>query len=73
LKNYSTSHHKIIELPDYIRVGKDDLIEQYLFLTTSDDGYGSISAAFTPVRIVCANTFNAAVQWIEFWFPVPAI
>jgi len=41
------------KLPDYIKVGKDDLIEQYVFLTTSHDGFGSITAAFTPVRIVC--------------------
>ena len=50
------------KLPSYIKVGKDDLIEQYLFLTTSHDGYGSITAAFTPVRIVCNNTLNAALQ-----------
>ena len=50
------------KLPDYIKVGKDDLIEKYLFLTTSHDGYGSITAAFTPVRIVCANTLNAALR-----------
>jgi len=48
-------------LPDYIRVGYDDLIEKYLFLTTSHDGSGSITAAFTPVRIVCNNTLNAAM------------
>jgi len=50
------------KLPDYIRVGKDDLIEQYLFLTTSHDGFGSITAAFTPVRIVCNNTLSAAMK-----------
>lgn len=50
------------KLPDYIRVGKEDLIEKYLFLTTSHDGSGSITAAFTPIRIVCANTLNAAMQ-----------
>ncbi|MGN7811752.1 DUF932 domain-containing protein [Flavobacterium sp. 22076] len=50
------------KMPDYIRVGKDDLIEKYLFLTTSHDGSGSITAAFTPIRIVCANTLNAAMQ-----------
>jgi len=50
------------KLPDYIKVGREDLIEQYLFLTTSHDGFGSITAAFTPVRIVCANTLHAALR-----------
>lgn len=30
------------KLPSYIKVGKEDLIEQYLFLTTSHDGFGSM-------------------------------
>jgi phage/plasmid-like protein (TIGR03299 family) len=50
------------KLPDFIRVGYDDLIEKYLFLTTSHDGSGSITAAFTPIRIVCNNTLNAALR-----------
>lgn len=50
------------KLPDYIRVGNDDLIEKYLFFTTSHDGFGSITAAFTPIRIVCNNTLNAALK-----------
>jgi phage/plasmid-like protein (TIGR03299 family) len=50
------------KLPAYIRVGNDDLIEKYLFLTTSHDGFSAITAAFTPVRIVCANTLNAALH-----------
>lgn len=50
------------KLPNYIRAGREDLIEQYLFLTTSHDGSGSITAAFTPVRIVCNNTLNAALK-----------
>ena len=48
------------KLPDYIRVGVKDWIEQYLFLTTSHDGLGSITAAFTPIRIVCNNS---ATPW----------
>ena len=50
------------KLPDYIKVGAKDWIEQYLFLTTSHDGLGSITAAFTPIRIVCNNTLNAAMR-----------
>jgi phage/plasmid-like protein (TIGR03299 family) len=50
------------KLPGYIKVGREDLIDQYLFLTTSHDGFGSITAAFTPVRIVCNNTLNAALR-----------
>ncbi len=50
------------KLPDYIRVGAKDWIEQYLFLTTSHDGLGSITAGFTPIRIVCNNTLNAALN-----------
>jgi phage/plasmid-like protein (TIGR03299 family) len=50
------------KLPDYIRVGSgDDVTEKYIFLSTSHDGTGSITAAFTPIRIVCQNTLNAAI------------
>jgi phage/plasmid-like protein (TIGR03299 family) len=52
-----------VKLPDYIRVGNtDDVIELFLFVTTSHDGTVSITVAFTPVRIVCANTLNAAMH-----------
>jgi phage/plasmid-like protein (TIGR03299 family) len=50
------------KLPEFIQVGRDDLIERYLFLTTSHDGTGSIMAAFTPVRVVCANTLAVALK-----------
>lgn len=51
------------KLPDYIRVGNgNDVVEKYIFLTTSHDGSGSITAAFTPIRIVCQNTLNASLR-----------
>ncbi|PWN64113.1 DUF932 domain-containing protein [Chryseobacterium viscerum] len=51
------------KLPDYIRIGNgDDIVEKYIFLTTSHDGSGSITAAFTPIRIVCQNTLNASLR-----------
>ncbi|MFV8339582.1 DUF932 domain-containing protein [Flavobacterium sp. LB3P21] len=51
------------KLPDYIRVGNgDDVTEKYIFLTTSHDGSGSITAAFTPIRIVCQNALNASLR-----------
>ena len=53
------------KLPGYIMVQKKDLIEKYLFLTTSHDGSGAITAAFTPVRIVCNNTLNMALRNCE--------
>lgn len=49
------------KLPDYIKVGKDE-IEKYLFLNSKHDGSGSIVAAFTPVRVCCSNTLNAALH-----------
>ncbi|MEP7317177.1 MAG: DUF932 domain-containing protein, partial [Panacibacter sp.] len=50
------------KMPEVIRVGRKDDIEEYIFLTTSHDGSGSIMAAFTPVRIVCNNTLSMALQ-----------
>lgn len=50
------------KLPGFIKVGKDDITEKYLFLQTTHDGSGSVIGAFTPVRIVCNNTLNAALR-----------
>lgn len=51
------------KMPDTIRIeGTDDLTEVYVLLTSSHDGSGSIVAAVTPVRVVCANTLNMALH-----------
>lgn len=54
------------KLPQYMRInGTDDVTENYLILTTSHDGSGSITAGFTPVRVVCQNTLNASLKNIS--------
>jgi phage/plasmid-like protein (TIGR03299 family) len=47
-------------LPEYIRVGKDD-IEQNIVLYMSHDGKGAIKAFFTPTRIICKNSLTMAL------------
>jgi phage/plasmid-like protein (TIGR03299 family) len=49
------------KLPDYIRVSKEDVIEKYLLLTSTHDGTGTIKVLFTPIRVVCNNTLQAAL------------
>jgi len=49
------------KLPAHISVRGEE-IEEYLFLYNSHDGSGSIVAAFTPIRVVCNNTLNAALR-----------
>lgn len=49
------------KLPNNIRV-KRDIIENYLVFTNSHDGSGSVNILFTPIRIICQNTLNAAIR-----------
>ena len=48
------------KLPKQIVIGSDSPIENYLVLCSSHDGSMAITAFFTPVRVVCQNTLNAA-------------
>jgi len=49
------------KLPSYLEIHKD-CIDQYLLLSTTHDGSGSINVLFTPIRVVCNNTLSAAVK-----------
>ena len=51
------------KLPEHISIlGNDDLMDLYLFITNSHDGKSAITIAFTPIRITCNNTLNAALK-----------
>lgn len=47
------------------RIITDELIEPYLVFTNSHDGTGAVRVAITPVRVVCQNTLNLALQTAE--------
>ena len=49
------------KIPKHILVD-DDPIENYLVFTTSHDGSSGVKILFTPIRIICENTLNAAIM-----------
>lgn len=49
------------KLPNYILVNGDP-VENYLVFTTSHDGSSGVKILFTPIRVVCENTLNAAIR-----------
>jgi phage/plasmid-like protein (TIGR03299 family) len=50
------------KLPHVMTIGKDDLTEMYILLTSSHDGSGAVVAGITPIRVVCQNTLNFAMS-----------
>ena len=51
----------LAKLPDKYKI-LDDAVEPFLVFTNSHDGKGSIFAAMTPIRVVCQNTLNLALD-----------
>jgi phage/plasmid-like protein (TIGR03299 family) len=40
----------------------DETVEPYMVFTNSHDGNGAVQVAMTPVRVVCQNTLNLALD-----------
>jgi len=49
------------KIPDTITVHGDP-IDQYLVFTNSHNGSSGVNILFTPIRIICQNTLNAAIR-----------
>lgn len=46
----------------YIDGDNRDGIEDYILFTNTHDGTGAVTVLFTPIRVVCQNTLNAALR-----------
>lgn len=46
----------------YIGGNTNDPINDYILFTNTHDGSGSVTVLFTPIRVVCQNTLNAAIK-----------
>ena len=54
----------LARLPEYIELGGDPSAI-YIYVANSHDGSMAVTAAVTPIRIVCANTLGAALRHAE--------
>jgi phage/plasmid-like protein (TIGR03299 family) len=54
----------LARLPEHVELG-GDLSATYVYVANSHDGSMAVTAAATPIRIVCANTLGAALRQAE--------
>jgi phage/plasmid-like protein (TIGR03299 family) len=50
--------------------GVSDVVKSYLLVHTSHDGSTAVQASITPVRVVCQNTLNMALQGVKQSFKI---
>lgn len=51
------------KMPETMEVVPGDPVERYLLVSTSHDGSNARAVVFTNIRVVCANTLNAALRY----------
>lgn len=52
----------LAKLPDFIEITNEDIVEEYLLMSTSHDGTRMFNVMWTPVRVVCNNTLSVALH-----------
>jgi len=62
----------LAKLPEdiYIAGMEDEAISSYLLISNSHDGSKAVEATVTPVRVVCNNTFTAALKTAKRTFKI---
>lgn len=58
------------KLPEDMLV-RGEVVEKYIVLTNSHDGSSSVLAGFTPIRVVCNNTLQAALSSLDNKVSIP--
>lgn len=51
-----------IKVPGQLIVGKKDRVDQMLILFNAHDGSKAFTGFWSPIRVVCSNTLNAALR-----------
>ena len=59
--NYGSRIFVSAKLPDTITVHGDP-VDNYLVFTNSHNGTSGVNILFTPIRVICQNTLNAAIK-----------
>lgn len=62
----------LAKLPEctYIAGMEDEAIQPYVMISNSHDGSRAVEAVVTPVRVVCANTWTAALRGAKRTFKI---